>query len=754
MARDIAWSTWRRGGAPYDLADLGCAALGIALAVTSVRLFSNTGALVVLGASALGGWALASILRRMGVRGWVADAIHLAAGAALLVYLVAPAQRWGILPTPAALEHLVEVVRRDFTRFDSDVAPLVARSGHLSVMAALGWTLALFNSSTAMRLRAPVQAVVPHLVAFVGLGFVARDTGRVIASAAMLVSVGLYALTQATWRNSEQPWLPERAPVLRHGLRVGSSMLLIAGVVTAIVAPLLPGGPDPTVDLRRGGLGEAGPRTVVSPFVEVGSNLGARSDELLFTVEGSSAQYWRLSALDTYDADKGIWVLSNSYEVVDSPLDPEATPGDPARFEMRGLGGIWVPAPEHPVTAEADFGLNWDPVARSVIRRDGELRPGDTVGYTTPAQLDPWLAAASGPEMLREAIASPGAAELRDARGAPNELLATAQRFASEDSAYDALIGLQNHFRQSFTYDEQIDLSASADPLADFMVARRGFCQQFSTAFALGARAMGYAARVVVGFTAGDPIEATSDTSVSFAVRGRHAHAWPEVLFEGIGWVPFEPTPGRGNPASSAITGVAAAQAPRPPGEEQPADLGPTTTAAAPELTQPTAPPGSDGAERLEGAGASVREPESSSSRNLQALVVLTVVALVVAMVAGSGRLRAHRHRVHSDPLAAAWIRAVALLGDHGYHLRAFETPLEFAARCDDALGLPDLVALATAESRRRWAQPDPPGTPSDTDETRTTAPQEMLEAIRTALGERATGPLDRTDEVAVTARQ
>ena len=46
----------------------------------------------------------------------------------------------------------------------------------------------------------------------------------------------------------------------------------------------------------------------------------------------------------------------------------------------------------------------------------------------------------------------------------------------------------------------------------------------------------------------------------SRTVLGKNAHAWPEVWFDGLGWVPFEPTPGRGAPGAEGYTGVAAAQ--------------------------------------------------------------------------------------------------------------------------------------------------------------------------------------------------
>ncbi|MBS1891901.1 MAG: transglutaminase domain-containing protein, partial [Actinobacteria bacterium] len=55
---------------------------------------------------------------------------------------------------------------------------------------------------------------------------------------------------------------------------------------------------------------------------------------------------------------------------------------------------------------------------------------------------------------------------------------------------------------------------------------------------ALLLRVSGVPTRVVVGFATGEPIG--HDT---YAVRDEDAHAWIEVYFPTIGWVPFNPTP-------------------------------------------------------------------------------------------------------------------------------------------------------------------------------------------------------------------
>lgn len=68
--------------------------------------------------------------------------------------------------------------------------------------------------------------------------------------------------------------------------------------------------------------------------------------------------------------------------------------------------------------------------------------------------------------------------------------------------------------------------------------SRQGYCSYFATAFVLLARAEGFPARYVEGFCV--PVSQSKEMTVSSSM----AHAWPEVYIEGIGWLPFEPTPG------------------------------------------------------------------------------------------------------------------------------------------------------------------------------------------------------------------
>lgn len=84
--------------------------------------------------------------------------------------------------------------------------------------------------------------------------------------------------------------------------------------------------------------------------------------------------------------------------------------------------------------------------------------------------------------------------------------------------------------------DSVVDESTFLDYF--LLQSRQGYCSYFATAFVLLARAEGIPARYVQGYCV--PMEVGGEVMVTSDM----AHAWPEVYLDGIGWIPFEPTPG------------------------------------------------------------------------------------------------------------------------------------------------------------------------------------------------------------------
>ncbi len=109
---------------------------------------------------------------------------------------------------------------------------------------------------------------------------------------------------------------------------------------------------------------------------------------------------------------------------------------------------------------------------------------------------------------------------------------------------YAAALELEAWFRSSaFTYDQSPPRIGNVPALVAFVTqTHRGYCQHFAGAMALMLRYLGIPARVAAGFTSGTYDSKTGE----WTVTDHDAHTWVEAWFPRYGWLPFDPTPGRG----------------------------------------------------------------------------------------------------------------------------------------------------------------------------------------------------------------
>ncbi len=112
---------------------------------------------------------------------------------------------------------------------------------------------------------------------------------------------------------------------------------------------------------------------------------------------------------------------------------------------------------------------------------------------------------------------------------------------AQSTSSYDKIMSIKEYLGEHYPYSLDVPpQDPDQDSLYFFLFeARKGYCEHFATAFALMSRMVGVPSRLVTGYSTGEFNPFTG----LYEVRVRDAHAWVELYFEGIGWVPFEPTP-------------------------------------------------------------------------------------------------------------------------------------------------------------------------------------------------------------------
>ncbi len=124
----------------------------------------------------------------------------------------------------------------------------------------------------------------------------------------------------------------------------------------------------------------------------------------------------------------------------------------------------------------------------------------------------------------------------------------TEEIVADEDDPYGRAKAIEQYFsRNGFSYNTtDVAVPGSNDDyVAQFLFeSKLGYCDNFSSSMAVMLRTIGIPTRWIKGFTRGDYEQTLQDGRRMYQITNSNAHSWVEVYFEGVGWVPFEPTQG------------------------------------------------------------------------------------------------------------------------------------------------------------------------------------------------------------------
>jgi transglutaminase-like putative cysteine protease len=290
--------------------------------------------------------------------------------------------------------------------------------------------------------------------------------------------------------------------------------------------------------------------------------------------------YWRATTLDVFG--NGRWIedptptgFVNRAGRLELTQDPDLPPAArrPARWieqqvRVLGLRDTHLVGAPIPVAYQVEDG-SFQFSAGGIATVDGGLRRGNeyTVWSYSSSPRPSRLAAVPpdyGSELaarylqLEGGIVAPsfgaggrhalmlGLIRSASALGPYERLYTIARRVAGDSTPYGAVVALETWLRTNseFVYEEQPPRPLPGVPaLVDFVTrTREGYCQHYAGAMTLMLRYLGIPARVAAGFTSGS-YDAEKNT---WTVTDRNAHTWVEVWFQGYGWLPFDPTPGRG----------------------------------------------------------------------------------------------------------------------------------------------------------------------------------------------------------------
>ncbi|MFM8529314.1 MAG: transglutaminaseTgpA domain-containing protein, partial [Ilumatobacteraceae bacterium] len=474
---------------------------------------------------------------------------------AIAIRMYPTSVRLGFLPSATSFRLASDDIAQSWREFTSTVAPVPATGGFL-LLGALAIVVVAYTSDTfALRAYGRVESVIPAAVLFTFvsvLGEPGYRIGRVwITAVWMFVGCLTIALVRDEHGEIAQNWLGGRHAVrlARTGLAAALMSLAAAGLAYA-VAPQLPGAKEVGLIDTSPRSGDESSAPSVSPLVDIRGRLTGNPNRIMFRVTSKRAAYWRLTSLPDFDGKT--WRANDSFSAVDTTLraKPKGTSVRQS-VTIENMGEGWVPAAFEPVAISGDVDFVYNPESATVrVANDKTLARGLEYNVTS-------VIASHTVRQLNGATANkpPSDRYLELPKNYPDDLREIAANVVEgKSSPYQRAVALQDWFREEFTYDLDVSYGSGVSAMREFLVERRGYCEQFATTFAAFARSLGIPSRVAIGFTPG---VVDSDR---YVVRARNAHAWPEVWFDKVGWVSFAPTPGRGAPGTEQYTGVQPAQ--------------------------------------------------------------------------------------------------------------------------------------------------------------------------------------------------
>jgi transglutaminase-like putative cysteine protease len=468
------------------------------------------------------------------------------------------------LPTPSAAAGIIGSITRAAESSSLDFAPVPLRPGYVIMAVAGMWACATLGEVATFRWRRPLLATLGPTAMFAFLMIVGEDSlGGLLALLFVAALLTFWAVESThrlrswgrwvgAWSNREED--PDGATG-RLARRMG-----VTAIAAAIVAPLIvpalgsglltwrtpvAGGPS---EGAAGGIGPGGGGGAVNPFVDVRPKLLDQTEAELFRVTAERQSYWRLVSLSDFDGE--VWSEGESSPqalegtVVGGARAPKLTEPLRQSYELTGMSGRFAPAAEKPIEVrEGADQFNADVETQHLTAADDDV---SGLRYEV-VSVEPDLSFLELKDASTGGLGENEAAYLELPGDSDTRIRGLAERWIAQAGAtgdFGALVALQDRFQTSgeFVYSLEVPPPENQDDyLAEFLFdTRAGYCQQYATAFAVMARALGHPTRVSVGFLPGDEDPENPDT---YIVRGTHAHTWPEVYFADYGWVRFEPTP-------------------------------------------------------------------------------------------------------------------------------------------------------------------------------------------------------------------
>ncbi|MBZ4487977.1 DUF3488 and transglutaminase-like domain-containing protein [Microbacterium sp. cx-55] len=577
-----------------------------------------------------------------------------------------------VVPSPNTIRAVGDAIAATGQEISVGVAPLVPSPSMEFFMVAAVSLLAIVLDHVVITTRMPLLAAVA-LVSVALVPAIAVPAPMDVGAFALLGLSILFLLRTETRTRVPAATRAPRSP----GASVAAAVIGVAAVMVAVVVtPLLPAPAD------RSGVWGSGGASGIDPTLSLGEDLRRPNPVEVLRVRTSDAvaPYLRAVTLSTFAGD--VW----------EPDDPASEPlaggdgfgplvaasdilrdEDEVRVDVSQLNTPYLPVP-FPATSIEGLTGEWGVVAenRTVIGLGTDSSGQDyAVSTEAPRPTLPQIRAAAS-------RGSDVPAAYSDIPTETPSLVTDLARQVTEGTStdYDAVAALQTWFRSSeFSYSLDAPVEDGFDgegveALEQFLITREGYCVHYASAFAVMARSLGMPTRIVIGYLPGRATSDTVDDETVYSVTSDLLHAWPEVYFEGIGWVAFEPTNSLGAPPVFASGGTSSTDPLNTPAPTS----APSPTASAAPTTRPDTPD-------TPAAGASGTGFSLGALWPGTGIVVLAIALLLLPALARALRRTRQRVAARAGDAVAAWSAVQSAAIDLGIPVPPSESPRAFGAR-------------------------------------------------------------------------
>lgn len=413
----------------------------------------------------------------------------------------------------------------------------------------------IFTDAFVQSIQRPVWSIVPlsamFLVPALGLKNVDQPWWAFLA-----VAVGYLLILLAEGVNTAQRW-PRGVRRSEHdrssvalAWRLGAFVAVPGIILTMLLAMA-----TPTLSSQGWGFqkpkGADGPLTLADPTLDLRRNLNQPEDRvvMVYKTDQENGAYMRMASLPVFNAQG--WSNAGMSLTAGRDLPPapgyRSTPGQKVRttdVQISDFRSEYLPMPYAPdsFNATGEWGFDKDSL---VVIGTGENRSEaiKNLHYSVKSvDIQP-----DGPGLAQAEAGNPPDSQLTRPlpQDVPDDIINLALR-VTNDAPTPALkaAAIQAYLRSGeFVYSTEPQPGTGYQAIENFLFKdKKGYCEQYASSMAIMARVAGIPSRIAVGFLPGEKAGENYEVSV------RDMHAWPELYFEGYGWVRFEPTPSVATP--------------------------------------------------------------------------------------------------------------------------------------------------------------------------------------------------------------